>query len=81
MFYISIQKNHYHNYQINEELQAYEDILKKDVNNGKFTIFARYDEMINYLIFLINMCFETITFKTLINNKMLFFRDNNKIKN
>lgn len=27
------------------------------------------------------MCFETHTFKALINNKMLFFRDNNKMKN
>lgn len=30
---------------------------------------------------LTNMCFETHTFKTLINGKMLFFRDNNKTKN
>lgn len=35
----------------------------------------------DYFIFLINMCFETHTFKSLINNKMNFFRDNNKMKN
>jgi hypothetical protein len=37
--------------------------------------------LLEYLIFLVNMCFETHTFKSLINNKMLFFRDNNKMKN
>ena len=49
--------------------------------NGEFLLPQNYEELLDYIIFLIDMSFETYTFKALINGKMLFFRDNNKMKN
>ncbi len=51
------------------------------MKNGQFGLPQSYDELLDYIIFLIDMSFETHTFKALINGKMLFFRDNNKMKN
>lgn len=51
------------------------------MERGGFDPPLQYDELLEYLIFLVNMCFETCTFKALINGKMNFFRDNNKMKN
>lgn len=80
LFYISLQR-HYINPQIVSELQNFECILGAQLCSGLFAAPQHYSELLDYLIFLVNMCFETHTFKSLINNKMLFFRDNNKMKN
>lgn len=80
LLYISLQK-HYTNQSIIEQLNRFELLLSDDLKKGHFRPSKDYGLLLDYLIFLINMCFQTQTFKTLINNKMNFFRDNNKMKN
>jgi hypothetical protein len=80
LFYISLQRQ-YGNPQIIQELQHFERVLSSQLEEGLFSPPKQYSALLEYLIFLVNMCFETHTFKSLINNKMLFFRDNNKMKN
>jgi hypothetical protein len=80
LFYISLQR-HYINPEIVHELQHFESALGAQLAEGLFAPPKHYSQLLDYLIFLVNMCFETHTFKSLINNKMLFFRDNNKMKN
>lgn len=80
LFYVSLQR-HYVNPQIIDELHHFEAILSAQLSEGYFSPPRQYSDLLDYLIFLVNMCFETHTFKSLINNKMLFFRDNNKMKN
>lgn len=80
LLYISLQK-HYSNQEIIDELTKFERVLGDELAKGEFHPSKDYSLLLDYLIFLINMCFQTQTFKTLINNKMNFFRDNNKMKN
>jgi hypothetical protein len=80
-FYISTVSSHYTNPSILQQFKLFEDILGHQMKNGQFGLPQSYDELLDYIIFLIDMSFETHTFKALINGKMLFFRDNNKMKN
>ena len=59
----------------------FEETLIGDLEEGRFELPESYGEMLNLLVLMVNMCFETHTFKNLINGKMMFFRDNNKTKN
>jgi hypothetical protein len=67
--------------ELQDEYREMEEQLGWELQQGYFHTPANYGRLLKYLIFLNSMCFDTHTFKTLINNKMLFFRDNNKIKN
>jgi hypothetical protein len=80
-FYIRLLRPHYSHAAIEQELTRFEQVIGRDLEEGRFSYPQSYEEVLDYLILLLNMCFETHTFKTLINGKMLFFRDNNKMKN
>lgn len=58
-----------------------EEELGRQLREGEFEVPLKYQQLLQYLVFLNDMSFETQSFKALINNKMLFFRDNNKLKN
>lgn len=80
-FYIKLIRKTFKEERVIEGLKAFENYIEQDLNSGKFEIPSSYQELLNYIVVLIDLCFDTHTFKSLINGKMVYFRDNNKAKN
>jgi hypothetical protein len=55
--YISLNKNHYNDRRLRESYERYEQLLQRNIEEGLFNPPESYEELLRYLLFLINMCF------------------------